>query len=172
MRPAWLSRWPGLRGSQSICIRTNRAFGSVAIRCCCDGRRSERRFLPCARSRSRASFCRIPCLVWLWKPDETSTQLPISGVPVHLPRSLSRRISCRREPRFVYWLRIAKSSCTTVKGFLSPWRRFFGLGLHVDSSIRENVRREPGLCLAGFQKRIWLSEKQLLNLRCHRITMV
>jgi hypothetical protein len=24
----------------------------------------------------------------------------------------------------------------------------------------------------GFQKRIWLSEKQLLNLRCHRITMV
>jgi hypothetical protein len=46
------------------------------------------------------------------------------------------------------------------------------LGLHVDSSIRENVRRERGLCLAGFQKRIWLSEKQLLNLRCHRITMV
>src|SRR5260370_40742871 len=24
----------------------------------------------------------------------------------------------------------------------------------------------------GFKKRIWLSEKQLLNLRCHRITMV
>jgi hypothetical protein len=46
------------------------------------------------------------------------------------------------------------------------------LGLHADSSIRENVRRERGLCLAGFQKRIWLSEKQLLNLRCHRITMV
>jgi len=65
MRPAWLSRWPGLRGSQSICIRTNRAFGSVAIRCCCDGRRSERRFLPCARSGSRTSFRRIPCLVWL-----------------------------------------------------------------------------------------------------------
>jgi hypothetical protein len=52
------------------------------------------------------------------------------------------------------------------------WRRFFGLGLHADSSIRENARREHGLCLAGFQKRIWLSEKQLLNLRCHRITMV
>ena len=46
------------------------------------------------------------------------------------------------------------------------------MGLHADSSIRENARREPGLCLAGFQKRIWLSEKQLLNLRCHRITMV
>jgi hypothetical protein len=46
------------------------------------------------------------------------------------------------------------------------------MGLHTDSSIRENARREPGLCLAGFQKRIWLSEKQLLNLRCHRITMV
>ncbi len=60
----------------------------------------------------------------------------------------------------------------TLKGFLSPWRRFFGLGLHADSSIRENARRERGLCLAGFQKRIWLSEKQLLNLRCHRITMV
>ena len=45
------------------------------------------------------------------------------------------------------------------------------MGLHADSSIRENARREPGLCLAGFQKRIWLSEKQLLNLRCHRITM-
>ena len=58
------------------------------------------------------------------------------------------------------------------KVFLSPWRRFFGLGLHADSSIRENARRERGLCLAGFQKRIWLSEKQLLNLRCHRITMV
>jgi len=28
------------------------------------------------------------------------------------------------------------------------------------------------VCLAGFQKRIWLSEKQLLNLRCRRITMV
>jgi hypothetical protein len=66
----------------------------------------------------------------------------------------------------------AKSSCTTVKGFLSPWRRFFGLGLHADSSIRESARRERGLCLAGFQKRIWLSEKQILNLRCHRITMV
>jgi len=46
------------------------------------------------------------------------------------------------------------------------------LGLHADSSIRENARRERGLYLAGFQKRIWLSEKQLLNLRCHRITMV
>ena len=46
------------------------------------------------------------------------------------------------------------------------------MGLHADSSIRENARRERGLCLAGFQKRIWLSEKQLLNLRCHRITMV
>jgi len=46
------------------------------------------------------------------------------------------------------------------------------LGLHADSSIRENARRERGLFLAGFQKRIWLSEKQLLNLRCHRITMV
>src|ERR1700741_1310899 len=34
------------------------------------------------------------------------------------------------------------------------------------ASIRENARRERGLCLAGFQKRIWLSEKQLLNLRC------
>src|SRR5260370_41714636 len=72
----------------------------------------------------------------------------------------------------VLLLSFAKSSCTTVKGFLSPWRRFFGLGLHADSSIRENARRERGLCLAGFQKRIWLSEKQLLNLRCHRITMV
>jgi hypothetical protein len=40
------------------------------------------------------------------------------------------------------------------------------------SSIRENAGRERGLCLAGFQKRIWLSEKQLLNLRCHGITMV
>jgi hypothetical protein len=40
--------------------------------------------------------------------------------------------------------------CTTVKGFLSPWRRFFGLGLHADSSIRENAGRERGLCLAGF----------------------
>jgi hypothetical protein len=29
--------------------------------------------------------------------------------------------------------------------------RFGGLGLHADSSIRENARREPGLCLAGFQ---------------------
>jgi hypothetical protein len=47
-----------------------------------------------------------------------------------------------------------------LKGFLSPWRRFLGLGLHADSSIRENARRERGLCLAGFQKRIWLSEKQ------------
>ncbi len=46
------------------------------------------------------------------------------------------------------------------------------MGLHADSSIRENARRERGLCLAGFQKRIWLSEKQLLNLRCHRISMV
>jgi hypothetical protein len=46
------------------------------------------------------------------------------------------------------------------------------LGLHADSSIRENARRERGLCLAEFQKRIWLSQKQLLNLRCHRITMV
>jgi hypothetical protein len=46
------------------------------------------------------------------------------------------------------------------------------LGLHADSSIRENARRERGLCLAGFQKRIWLSEKSLLNLRCRRITMV
>jgi hypothetical protein len=69
-------------------------------------------------------------------------------------------------------LQFAKSPCTMLKGFLSPWRRFFGLGLHADSSIRENARRERGLCLAGFQKRIWLSEKQLLNLRCHRITMV
>ena len=43
------------------------------------------------------------------------------------------------------------------------------MGLRADSSIRENARRERGLCLAGFQKRIWLSEKQLLNLRCHRI---
>jgi len=62
--------------------------------------------------------------------------------------------------------------CTTLRGFLSPWRRFFGLGLHADSLIRENARRERGLCLAGFRKRIWLSEKQLLNLRWHRITMV
>jgi hypothetical protein len=46
------------------------------------------------------------------------------------------------------------------------------LGLHADSSTRENARRERRLCVAGFQKRIWLSEKQLLNLRCHRITMV
>jgi hypothetical protein len=46
------------------------------------------------------------------------------------------------------------------------------LGLHADSLIRENARRERGLCLAGLQTRIWLSEKQLLNLRCHRITMV
>jgi hypothetical protein len=72
----------------------------------------------------------------------------------------------------IWVLLFAKSSCTTLKGFLSPWRRFFGLGLHADSSIRENARGKPGLCLAGFQKRIWLSEKQLLNLRCHRITMV
>jgi hypothetical protein len=36
------------------------------------------------------------------------------------------------------------------RGFLSPWRRFFGLGLHADSSIRENAGRERGLCLAGF----------------------
>jgi hypothetical protein len=43
----------------------------------------------------------------------------------------------------------AKSSCTTLKGFLSPGRRFFGLGLHADSSIRENARRERGLCLAN-----------------------
>jgi hypothetical protein len=69
-------------------------------------------------------------------------------------------------------LQFAKSSCTTLKGFLSPWRRFFGLGLHAGSWIRENSRRERGLCLVGFQKGIWLSEKQLLNLRCHRITMV
>src|SRR5215468_1837181 len=68
-------------------------------------------------------------------------------------------------------LSFAKSSCTTLKGFPSPWRRFFGLGLHADAS-REDARRERGLCLAGFQKRVWLSEKQLLNLRCHRITMV
>jgi len=50
--------------------------------------------------------------------------------------------------------------------------RFFGLGLHADSSIRENARRERGLSWPGFKKRIWLSEKQLLNLRCHRITMM
>src|SRR6478672_12038394 len=42
----------------------------------------------------------------------------------------------------------------------------------LNSPIRENACRERGLCLAGFQKRIWLSEKQLLNLRCHGITMV
>jgi hypothetical protein len=29
---------------------------------------------------------------------------------------------------------------------------FLGLGLHADSSIRENARREPGLRLAGFKK--------------------
>jgi hypothetical protein len=46
----------------------------------------------------------------------------------------------------------AKSSCTTLKGFLSPWRRFFGLGLHADSSIRENARRERGLSWPGFKK--------------------
>ena len=45
------------------------------------------------------------------------------------------------------------------------------MGLQADSSIRENARREPGLCLAGFQKEFG-SRKQLLNLRCHRITMV
>ena len=45
------------------------------------------------------------------------------------------------------------------------------MGLHADSSIRENARRERGLCLAGFQKE-FVSEKQLLNLRCHRITMM
>jgi hypothetical protein len=44
-------------------MSTNRAFGSVAIRCRCDGRRSERRFLPCARSRSRA-FLQTPVIVW------------------------------------------------------------------------------------------------------------
>jgi hypothetical protein len=41
-------------------------------------------------------------------------------------------------------------------GFLSlvvRQSRFFGLGLHADSSIRENARGERGLCLAGFQKK-------------------
>jgi hypothetical protein len=30
--------------------------------------------------------------------------------------------------------------------------RFFGLGLHADSSIRENARRERGLSWPGFKK--------------------
>jgi hypothetical protein len=47
---------------------------------------------------------------------------------------------------------VLQSSCSTLKGFLSPWRRFFGLGLHADSSIRENARRERGRAWPGFKK--------------------
>jgi hypothetical protein len=63
--------------------------------------------------------------------------------------------------RYAGFARLAKSSCTTLKVFLSPWRRFFGLGLHADSSIRENARGERGLCLAGFQKNLALRKTAL-----------
>jgi hypothetical protein len=68
--------------------------------------------------------------------------------------------------------RFAKSSCTTVKGFLSPWRRFFGLDCMLIRRSAKMLAENVDCVWPGFKKGIWLAEKQLLNLRCHLITMV
>jgi hypothetical protein len=46
------------------------------------------------------------------------------------------------------------------------------LGLHADSSTGERFSQRTWTAPGRVSKKNWLSEKQLLNLRCHRITMV
>jgi hypothetical protein len=77
---------------------------------------------------------------------------------------------------FLYWYRILRAvvrqivvhHVNRISFSLAEVFRFGIVWLHADSSISENV----GFAWPGFKKGIWLSEKQVLNLRCHRITMV
>ena len=71
-------------------------------------------------------------------------------------RKNSIRLPCDRDVGiYLFGLRVkfAKSFCPTLKGFLSTWRKLFGLGLRADSSTSQMLAENVACALAGLQEK-------------------